>query len=43
MSVVEKELWIKVKELFLEQYRGNLRSEIESQTYFDVEDGTTKN
>ena len=43
MSVFAKELWIKVKELFLEQYRGNLRSEIESQTYFDVEDGTTKN
>ena len=43
MSVVEKNLWIKVKELFIEQYRGNFRSEIESQTYFDNEDGTTKN
>lgn len=43
MSVVAKELWIKVKELFLEQYRGNLRPEIESQTYFDNEDETTKN
>ena len=32
-----------MKELLLEQYRGNLRSEIESQTYFDGEDGTTKN
>lgn len=43
MSVVAKELWIKVKELLLEQYRGNLRSEIESQTYFDNEEETTKN
>lgn len=43
MSVFSKELWIKVKELLLEQYRGNLRSEIESQTYFDNEDETTKN
>lgn len=43
MSVFAKELWINVKELLLEQYRGNLRSEIESQTYFDNEDGTTKN
>ena len=43
MSVVAKELWIRVKELFIEQYRGNFRSEIESQTYFDNEDETTKN
>lgn len=43
MSVFSKDLWIKVKELLLEQYRGNLRTEIESQTYFDREDGTTKN
>lgn len=43
MSVFSKDLWIEVKELLLEQYRGNLRTEIESQTYFDLEDETTKN
>lgn len=43
MSVFSKDLWIEVKELLLEQYRGNLRTEIESQTYFDREDETTKN
>jgi hypothetical protein len=43
MSVVSKDLWTTVKELFLEQYRGDLRSIIESQTYEDRYDGTTKN
>ena len=43
MSVESKDLWTTVKVLFLEQYRGDLRQLIESQTYVDKYDGTTKN
>lgn len=38
MAVTPKDLWATVKELLIEQYRGNLRDEIESGTYVD-EDG----
>ena len=35
MAVNPKDLWATVKELLIEQYRGNLREEIESGTYVD--------
>ena len=31
MSVAEKDIWPVLKDLFLEQYKGNLRTEIEAQ------------
>lgn len=37
MAVTPKDIWATVKELFIEQYRGNLRDEIESGTYVDYE------
>ena len=37
MAVTPKDLWTTVKELLIEQYRGNLREEIESGTYIDDE------
>lgn len=37
MAVVAKNLWATIKELLIEQYRGNLRSEIEAGTYTDKE------
>ena len=37
MAVTPKDLWATVKELLIEQYRGNLREEIESGTYVDDE------
>lgn len=41
MSVTPKDLWSTVKELLIEQYRGNLREEIESGTYVD-DDGVER-
>lgn len=35
MAVTPKDIWATVKELLIEQYRGNLRQEIESGTYVD--------
>lgn len=35
MAVTPKDIWATVKELLIEQYRGNLREEIESGTYVD--------
>lgn len=35
MAVTPKDIWATVKELLIEQYRGNLRAEIESGTYVD--------
>lgn len=37
MAVTPKDIWATVKELLIEQYRGNLREEIESGTYIDDE------
>lgn len=41
MAVTPKDLWETVKELLIEQYRGNLREEIESGTYVD-DDGVER-
>lgn len=41
MAVTPKDLWSTVKELLIEQYRGNLREEIESGTYVD-DDGVER-
>lgn len=37
MAVTPKDIWATLKELLIEQYRGNMRDEIESGTYVDDE------
>lgn len=41
MAVTQKDLWATVKEMLIEQYRGNLREKIESGTYVD-DDGVER-